>query len=244
MATFRFLPKPVERGWVDLVKDDFDAFVAIALTILLAVVVCEKCSRKTRLIPCDVIARKRYSVRVIAYLTLLYSGWQEGLRKIVVSVYGESPSFTTLHEWTKGLGAHALGRDLDAALSDPYSAVLAESTKRAPSIKTAASAAPPFVDERRYRSPAQRERLAEMAKLLSIAATYAPNVECSLLSWREHTLRFDLRAPFAFRTGLLKPAIGHRTSKKPHDPPSNTPSRGASCEIPAPTARSPPSAST
>lgn len=234
----------MERDWVDLVKDECDQLVAKKFTILLAVVVCNRCSRKARLLPCDVIARKRYSVRVIVYLALLYSRWQEGLRKVVVSVYEESPSFTTLHEWTRGLGAHALGRDLDAALGDSFSAVLAESTKRVPSIHAAASAPPPFVDERRYRSQAQRERLSAMAKLLLIAAAYAPNIECSLLCWRQGALRFGFRAPFAFRTGLAIPAIGHGDSKTQEDPPPDSTSGGTTCDKPAPTARSPPSAST
>ena len=203
---------------------------------------CPTCKRRIRVLPCDVLPRKRYALELIEHEVAAHAGGAPSLRQVAWSVLGEpTPAHTTLFAWTEGLGAHVLGRASGAALgAEPFSRLLAETVARMPAAESAARAQVP-VDPRRYRSEARHERLGALARLVLVAGLVtgrrAPD---SFSDWRCLALSWSLAAPLSFRTGLSCTGIEHLDQK------SGGGSRPACPTPPArgPTrARSPPRAS-
>jgi hypothetical protein len=191
-------------------------------------------------LPSDVLPRKTYAAPAIELGCAAYGAGDRSLRAVAWSLLGErTPAHTTLHAWTEGLGAYALGRQTgEVPGADPFSAVLAETRRRWPTVGAVVEQEI-SVDPRRYRSEARRERLAAMKRVLLVAsATPAGGPDHSLSSWRRLALApsFGLTSPLAFRTGLSCTSIEHgdraRTAR------SRRPDReGSSCQT---RTRSPP----
>lgn len=206
----------------------------------IALAYCRSCKRRTRVLPCDVLPRKRYALGLIEHDVWAYAGGARSLREVAWSVLGDpAPAHTTLFAWTEGLGVHALGR-ASGADAEPFSRLLAESVARVPAAEAQARMEVP-VDPRRYRSEARHERLGALGMSLCVAAlvtgVLAPD---SLGEWRRLALSWSLASPLVFRTGRSCTAIEHLPQK------SGGGSRSACPTPPArgPTrARSPPRAS-
>lgn len=176
--------------------------VAVLATLVLAC--CDRCAGRVRVLPLDILPRKRYGLAVIEHLAADYAEGSRSLRQVAWGVAGErTPAHTSLHGWTEGLGAHALGRAAgEVAGGTPHAALVAETQARMVGTR---DVAPPAVDERRTRSEARRERLAAVAGLLVVAgvATGA-STPFALASWCALALGWGLTSPLLFRSGLSR----------------------------------------
>lgn len=220
----------VRRGLSVLEVDAQGELQAVELEGQIALARCPRCRRRIRVLPCDVLPYKHYSVSVIAQLAAAYTdGWQDSLRTVAWGLLGErTPAHTTLHGWTEGLGAHGLGlptgefRGLAAGW--PFSRVFAEAEARVAAVRRVWEA-PVWVDERRYRSEGRRERLAAAAQMLALAHTVTGQLGPEALAhWRALTLRwsgsFGLRFPSALLcTGIEQVAEPDRRQSRARSPP-------------------------
>jgi hypothetical protein len=159
----------VVRGVILLEPDAFGELETVAVSADIALARCRRCRRRFRVLPCEVLPRKRYALAVIAEQVASYASGHRSLRSVAWDLLGEqTPAHTTLHGWTEGLGAHALGRPGAEVGGVPFSRWWAESESRVPLVR-AVMDAEVWVDERRYRSEARRERLEAVAKVLAMA---------------------------------------------------------------------------
>jgi hypothetical protein len=206
----------------------------------IALAYCQSCKARLRVLPCDVLPRKTYSLPIIERTTTDYGAGDRSLRKVAWAVPGDrTPSHTTLHAWTEGLGAFALGRPGGSIPgADPSSRVLSESAARRPGLDTTIDLRR-YVDERRYRSEARRERLAATASLLSIAAvvsgTASPN---AMTEWRLLALSWSGLETLRFPTGIQCTRIEHVDPRERARSSADDPQRA---QVPCrPRSRSPP----
>ena len=112
----------VTRGIVLLEPDDFGELHTVVVEAQIALARCPRCGTRPRVLPCDVLPRKRYALTVIGELSATYCTWRWGLRTVAWDLLGErTPSHATLHGWTQGLGAYALGLPGGEAGGAPFS---------------------------------------------------------------------------------------------------------------------------
>jgi hypothetical protein len=231
----------VSRGVVLLERDEFGELHSVELQAEIVLARCSRCGTRTRVLPYDVLPYKRYSVAVIAELASTYSSGSASLRKVVWDLLGErTPSHTTLHAWTEGLGAHVLALPGGAAGGVPFSRFLFEAQARTPAlaqvVQTRFS-----VDERRYRCEERRERLAGVVLLLAVAALVvgAP-ASHSLAQCRRLALVWSNSCVLLFPSRFSCTAIEHHG--RPGGPRSRHPPHTSRDRCPTRT-RSPPGAS-
>jgi hypothetical protein len=193
-----------------LEPDAFGEQTIVGLTITLAMARCPQCGARFRVLPCDVLPRKVYGPTVIERVATLYARGDRSLREVVWHQLGErAPAHTTLHGWTEGLGAHALGRPGGHAGGATFSRFVAEAEARIPEV-AGAMCAHVDVDPRRYRSEARRERLAAVTRLLVlirlIAGIAHPHAaaECRRLA-----TTWSASSALRFRSRLSCTAIEH-----------------------------------
>lgn len=213
----------------------------IDATIVLAR--CRSCDHRPRVLPCDVLPRKTYSVPAIDLPMVAYARGDRGLRRVAWSIPGErTPSHTTIHAWSEGIGAWALGRAAgEVAGAAPCSAVLAETRARFPAV-AAACEQTPSINPDRYRSEARRERLSALCVLIAAVLCIAgADRDRPLTFWRQLALGFGLWSAVGFRTGLLHTPI-ERVVSQTADAGAPVPSTGGSSCTTVRT-RSPPGAS-
>jgi hypothetical protein len=102
-----------------------------------------------------------------------YSRGDRSLRQVAWSQLGErTPAHTTLHGWSEGLGAHALGRPGGELGGAPISRLIAEAEPRVPGIVEVLRSEPE-PDPRRYRSKARRDRLAAVMVVMTLVTLIA-----------------------------------------------------------------------
>lgn len=213
----------VTRSLVLLEPDATGVLVAVTLVIVVAIARCTRCKARLRLLPCDVLPRKVYGLAIIEYQISRYGRGDRGLREVAWSLLGERPpAHTTLHGWTEGFGAHALGRPGGDAGGAPFSRFVVEAEARLPEV-TGTMRAEVDVDPRRYRSEARHERLAAVVCVLVMirlaAGVQHPHAaaECRRLA-----LLWSSSAPLCFRSRLACTSIEHRDRSMP--PGSRSPS--------------------
>jgi hypothetical protein len=152
-----------------LERDEAGELQSVELEARIALARCPCCGTRPRVLPYDVLPRKRYGLAVIAEQVATYATWRQGLRPVAWSLLGErTPSHTTLHGWTEGLGAHVLGLPGGEVGGAPFSRWVAEAEVRIRQVRSVFETEV-WVDERRYRSEARRERLAGVARVISVA---------------------------------------------------------------------------
>ena len=201
-GALRLTASTVRRKVSLLERDPWGVPTVVAVLATLVLACCDRCGRRVRVLPLDILPRKRYGLAVIECLVTAYAKGLRSLRQVAWGLAGKrTPAHTSLHGWTEGLGAHALGREAgEVAGGTPHTALVAETQARMPGTR---DVAPPAVDERRYRSEARRERLAAGAGLLAVAivATGAES-PVALASWCALALGWGLTSPLLFRSGL------------------------------------------
>ena len=231
----------VSRGLVVLERDEFGELHTVELEADIALARCLRCGTRPRVLPYDVLPYKQYSLAVITELVITYTTWDWGLRMVVWNLLGErTPSHTTLHGWTEGLGAHVLGLPPAAADGAPFSRFVFEAEARVAPVAPLVQA--PFgVDERRYRSEARRERLAGVAMLMAMAGMVVGAVTSDLLAQcRRLALRWSNSCVLVFPSRFSCTAIEqHGGANRPRSRYTQPPSRD---RCPTRT-RSPPGAS-
>ena len=159
----------VSRGVILLERDEAGELHTVKVEADIALARCPCCGTRPRELPYDVLPYKRYALTVIAEQAGTYAKGSSSLRTVAWSLLGErTPSHTTLHGWTEGLGAHALGLPGGEADGLPFSRFLAEAQARVAQVG-AVHDTQFWVDERRYRCEARRERLAGVARVIAVA---------------------------------------------------------------------------
>jgi hypothetical protein len=201
----------VERGIIVLEPDGYGELTAVEESGWIALARCPACRRMLRVLPCDVLAGKQFSLPLIEHAARQYSRGKRSLRQVVGSMLGDrTPDHSTLRGWTEGLGAFASGRPASQLSGDaPVSRLLTESASRLPQV-TAISQAPHDVDPRRHRSLARGERLAAMAMLLAVATVVTGLASSqSLTVWRQMALAWPQVCDLAFRSSIRATPIPH-----------------------------------
>lgn len=223
-------------------QDEYGEWRMVLVHGKFALARCLRCNRRVRVLPSDVLPRKTYSVGAIEHLVAQYAAGGSSLRSVAWGALGErTPAHTTLHAWSEGLGAHALGLEAgEVRGGSPVSRLLAETQSRVPAIARI-STHDYAVDPRRYRSPERRERLSANRRILAIAQVATElSSPFACARWRELALRWSNTCALVFRSGILSTAIEHgaRAARgRSRAPPTESPDP---CRTPT---RSPPGAS-
>jgi hypothetical protein len=231
----------VDRGLVLLEPDESDVLQMVPLVATVALARCDRCKLRHRVLPCDALPRKTYGLSVIEHEVSAYSRGDQSLRQVAWGQLGDrTPAHTTLHGWTEGLGAHALGRpggDLGGA---PMSRLIAEAEPRVPGI-AAALRTEPVPDPRRYRSEARRDRLAAVIATMTLVTVIAslPHPH-AMAACRRVSLLWSGVSTLEFPSRLRCTAIEHRDRLEPSRSRSSSPRSRDRCPI---RTRSPPDAS-
>lgn len=163
----------VERGLVLLEPDEHGVLQTVLLTATVALAQCGTCETMTRVLPCDALPYKTYGLAVIEHEVADYSRGDKSLRQVAWRQLGErTPVHSTLHGWTEGLGAYALGRPGGDLGGVPMSRLVAEAEPRVPKVAAVlrAEVAP---NPRRYRSEARRDRLAAVLVAMALVTIIA-----------------------------------------------------------------------
>ncbi|MBZ0151733.1 MAG: hypothetical protein K8J09_09400 [Planctomycetes bacterium] len=242
----------VARPAVLLTDDGEGELVAVLQILSIALVRCAICRGRFRLLPADVLPHKHYGLAVIASIAASHVEANKSLRTAAWTTHtGQTPAHTTLHAWTEGLGAFALGRSF-GGLPDahPYQATMAAITARWSVLETE-PLRPLQIDPIRYRSGARGERLVAVAKVLASARTalaiatldvdldLAPD-RSPLSSLRQLAVHLGVPAPLLFRTGIQCTPSEHLVARDPESPGLPQPTGDSVCQT---RSRSPPSAS-
>jgi hypothetical protein len=226
-----------------LEQDDYGERRAELVHGIFALARCPCCGHRFRVLPSDVLPRKTYSVGVIEHMLTEYARGERSLRSVAWETLGgeRTPAHTSLHAWSEGLGAHALGlAGGEVEGGAPVSRLFAETQSRVQEIGPLLTH-DYAVDPRRYRSSERRERLSATSRILAIAeAATGLSAPFAFARWRELALRWSNTCALVFRSGISSTAIGHRA--RPEGRGSRAPlTRGTDpCRTPT---RSPPGAS-
>ena len=202
----------MKRGVVLLEPDAYGELQTKCVDADIAMARCPCCKGRFRVLPCDVLARKLYSIEVIEHALAAYALDLRSLRQVVWGMLGQrSPCHTTLFAWSEGLGAHALGLGMgEVPGGTPVSRLLAESESRVRSIG-ALLRQEYRVDPRRWRSPQRRERLSALKRILAVAELVTKlRSPKSFVRWRELALFWSNTCALLFRTGISCTAAEHR----------------------------------
>jgi hypothetical protein len=201
----------VDRGLVLLEPDESGELVTVCLSATVAIARCKRCQTRRRVLPCDALPRKTYGLAVISHEVNEYAPGAVGLRKVAWSQLGErTPAYSTLHGWTEGLGAHALGRPGADAGGAPISRFVAEAQSRLPGAEEVMRKEV-HPNPGRYRSEPRRERLAALIRILALAAIVAgmqhPH---ALAECRRLAFEWSKTSVLVFPSRLSCTAIEHR----------------------------------
>lgn len=171
----------VSRRLIVLERDAYGDWHTRQLEARIVLVRCRYCKSRRRLLPCDLLPYKHYSIPVIAWLVCCYQAGDLSLREVAWNLTDEhTPSYKTLHGWSEGLGTHVLGLPKGYVGGLPFSRVLVEAEARVPSVRDAWQGIYP-VDARRYRSESRRERLSAVGQFIAFARTLSG--ESSPAAW-------------------------------------------------------------
>jgi len=201
---------------------------------------CTRCKTRSRVLPCDAVPHKTYGLAVIEHDISEYSRGDRSLRQVAWSQLGDrTPAHTTLHGWTEGLGAHALGRpggDLGGA---PMSRFVGDAEPRVPEVADVLLA-DVHPDPRRYRSQPRCDRLSAVIRTMAVATAVAgmrhPHAfaECRRLA-----LVWSHSSVLVFPSGLLCTPFEHRDRSKAAQSRASSPRNRDRCPT---RTRSPPGA--
>lgn len=202
--------------WVILLeRDAYEELEGVRLHAWICLAQCLGCCGRFRVLPCDVLPWKQYAAPVIELALSLYRRGDLGLRQAVAQILGErTPVHSSLHGWSEGLGAFALGLptgELPGWL--PASRLLAETEAHVPAV-VAVAALNPSISPVRYRSEARRERLAASFVFIAIAVVTAAGCQSpgALTEWCRLLVGWiqGATSPLAFRSALLSTKFEHR----------------------------------
>lgn len=231
----------VARGLVLLEPDEHGVLGTVPVVARVLIARCGKCKTRPRVLPCDALPRKTYGLSVIEQEVSEYSKGDRSLRQVAWSQLGDkTPAHTTLHVWTEGLGAHALGRVGCEAGGAPMSRFVAEAAPRVPEVSVVMQAEM-HPDPRRFRSEPRRDRLVAVMRTMALATTITGVAHPhALAECRRLGLVWSGLSVLLFQSRLSCTSFEHRDRAEP--PRSRTPSPRSRDRCPTRT-RSPPGAS-
>lgn len=231
----------VTRGIVLLEHDELGELHTVEVEADIALARCPCCRARLRVLPVDVLPRKQYSLAVISALSATYTTWTRSLRAVVWELLGErTPSHTTMHGWTEGLGAHALDLAGGQAGGAPFARFVVELEARVPAVRGEFEAQC-WVDPRRYRSPGRRERLSAVASVIVLAqAVTGRSAPASVLECRRLVGWWSNSCVLVFPSRFSCTAIEHVVGVDRRRSQPGEPARRERCPI---RTRSPPGAS-
>lgn len=199
------------RRLVLLEPDDSGELQMVLVSAEVALARCRRCKTRRRVLPCDALPYKTYSLDVIEHEVSIYSRGDQSLRRVAWRQLGEpTPTHTTLHGWTEGLGAHALGRPGGMLGGAPLSRLIAEAKPRLPAV-AAVLREPRSPDPRRYRSDPRRDRLVAvllvMALVITVTSKGHPH---AMAACRRLMLTWTSLSALEFRSRLSSTSFEHR----------------------------------
>jgi len=217
----------VSRGLVLLEADESGELVMVLVAATVAIGRCTLCKGRWRVLPCDALPRKTYGVAAIEHEVAKYARGQSSLRQVAWDQLGErTAAYSTLHGWTEGLGAYALGRPEGEAGGAPMSRLVAELEPRLPEAE-AAMRREVHPNPRRYRSEPRRDRLAAVMRTLALVTlvTGMPHPH-AMAECRRLALTWTHSSVLEFTSRLSCTAIEHRarssSPRSPASPPTST----------------------
>ena len=207
-VALQLMSSRVKREVVRLEQDEDEQIHAKLETAELALARCPKCGKRHRVLPCDVLPRKRYGADVIEHVVAGYDKGVRTLRQVVWDLLGAAPAHTTLHGWTQGLGLYALGRPR-AELSEglPASRALEEASRRVREVRSAWSQERPAIPASRCRSEERRENLTSVRRFLGCSSLLG-----GLAEWNRLVLGWLRSWPILFRSAVSCTPIEHRVA--------------------------------
>ena len=201
--------------WIILLQCDAPGFwICLRLRVWIAVAYCQRCRGRFRVLPCDVLPYKQYTLSAIEYAIDLYHGGKLSLRQSVAQILGErTPVHATLHGWTEGLGAFELGLDTgELPGCTPASRLLAETEAHVPAVVDERELVPP-IPPVRYRSPERRERLEASFAFVGCAILVAAQLQPyrAMTEWNRLLLDWVQGSswPLGFRSALTCTRFEH-----------------------------------
>ena len=224
-----------------LERDTSGVLEMVAVVAVVAICRCGRCKARFRVLPSDVLPRKTYGLAVIEHEVSKYAQGQLSLRQVAWGQLGNrNPAHTTLHGWTEGLGAHALGRPGGEAGGAPMSRFEAEAESHVPET-TAAMRVDVQPDPRRHRSEPRRDRLVAVIRTMAMVTAVAgvPHPHASA-ECRRLTLGWSHSSVLVFPSRLSRTAFEHRDRS---ESPRSRSSPGRSRDRCPTRTRSPPGAS-
>jgi hypothetical protein len=201
----------VKRGLVLLERDDSGVLQAVPVSATVVLARCKRCESRRRVLPCDILPYKTYGLSLIEHEVAEYSRGDRGLRQVAWNQHGERiPAHTTLHGWTEGLGAYALGRPRGMLGGAPLSRLVADAEPRIPAV-VESRRAPLLPDPRRYRSEPRRDRLAAVLVTMALVTIIAglPHPQ-ALAECRRLALSWSDVSVLEFRSRFSDTPIEHR----------------------------------
>lgn len=192
---------------VVLRQDGHNQWHAKREQLKIAIARCRICRRRPRVLPCDVLPRKRYSLPLIGGLLSDYMDKVKnlGLRGAVCGLLGDAPSHTSLHGWSEGVGDYLTGsRKRKIQGATPASRLLEESRRRHPEVlareKDAIAISP-----HRYRSEGRKVRLEALSRFLGVTKALG-----GMGYWVTLILAWIVGGSFDFLAAISHTPIEHR----------------------------------
>jgi hypothetical protein len=236
----------VARPAVLLIDDGSGEKAAQRQVLAVALARCSGCKGRFRVLPAEVMPFKRYGLDVIATTAAAHAESNRSLRTAAWTTHtGQTPAHSTLHAWTEGLGAYALGRPFGSLPgAQPFQAIVATVAARWSSLATT-PIVPCSIDPLRYRSEARHERLVAVSRTLAVAravvaAAVLVDGKPPLCAFRRLAIDLGVPLPFAFRTGIPCTPFEHGVTRDRQSPGLPQPTGDSRCQI---RTRSPPFAS-
>lgn len=148
---------------------------------------CTECKRRFRVLSCEVLPYKTYSLPIIETACGVYTQTARGLRKSVSCFTGIRPDYTTLHGWLGGLGDCALDRNAHKEYRGheihPFSSVIAETSKKLNPMLFETWRKIYLIPEWKFKSTFRKDHLQACARLLQTASFLFPDSHFPLHSW-------------------------------------------------------------
>lgn len=210
----------VSRWLILLERDAYGEWATIRLRASICLARCPGCQGRFRVLPCDALPWKQYTAPVIELAVDLYRRGDLSLRRAVAQILGQrTPVHASLHGWSEGLGAFALGLAAgELPGCTPASRVLAETEARVPPVAGMREDEPAIPPER-HRSEERRERLAASFLFLACATVATAGVQppAALTEWCRRLVGWiqGTMFPLGFRSVLRCTRFDHLDRPEP-----------------------------
>lgn len=181
--------------WVKRHAAILNGGILVFLIMLIALACCERCGRYARVLPLELLPRKRYGIAVIEMAARAYVFGEKGLRQIVDALpteNGRVPWHSSLHRWLIGFGEKILDRHKEILHRfPPTAATLFSETgrRRGFDIRALFTALMLIVSPVKFHSPRRRDQLEAVGRLFAVAKRVSTE-SASLMAWAAEALPF------------------------------------------------------